>query len=169
MQACSACSCSNSALFPYGSQECMHVSAYPSGYRWNRPQRSGVRERERTGFSPHPSLFIQGVPPLPSPDLHTNYSIWPSLWTALHRQPTTVRGSQNAPEEISSRQLSFMMHLSSRHYREASDSCSSIFLHCPFLPLLVKYTQPFSSEVIGSIKPGNPRPIIKRSMLGSTD
>lgn len=47
VRACSACSCSNSALFPYGGQECRHVSPHPSGRRWNRPQRSGVREREK--------------------------------------------------------------------------------------------------------------------------
>lgn len=61
--ACSACSCSNSALFLYGGQECMHVSPHPSGCGWNRPQRLGVGERERTGFPPHPSLFIPGLPP----------------------------------------------------------------------------------------------------------
>lgn len=133
----------------------MHVSPYPSGCRWNRPQRSGVRERERAAFPPHPSLFIQCLPPLSSPDLHTNYPIRPSLWTALHRQPAIVKGSENAPEKISSRQLSFMMHLTSRRYGDERVSCSSIFLYCPFFPLQVKFTQPFSSEVIGSIKPGN--------------
>lgn len=155
MWACSACSCSNSALFPYEGQECMHVSPHPSGCRWNRPQRSGVRERERTGFSPHPSLFIQGLPPLPSPDLLTNTPLWLSLWTALPHQPTIAKECENAPEEISSRQLSFMVHLSSRYYVEETDLCSSIFLYYPFLPLLVKYARPFSSGVIRSIKPGD--------------
>lgn len=155
VRACSACSCSNSSLFPYGSQECRHVAPYPSGRRWNRPQRSGVSERERAGFLPHPSLFMQGLSPHPSPDLHTSYPIWLSLWTALHHQPTIVKGSENAPEEISSRQFSFMIRLTSRHYRKETDSCSSTFLPCPFLPLLVKYAQPFSSKVIGSIKPGD--------------
>lgn len=155
MWACSACSCSNSALFPYEGQECMHVSPHPSGCRWNRPQRSGVRERERTGFSPHPSLFIQGLPPLPSPDLLTNTPLWLSLWTALPHQPTIAKECENAPEEISSRQLSFMVHLSSRYYVEETDLYSSIFLYYPFLPLLVKYARPFSSGVIRSIKPGD--------------
>lgn len=68
---CSACSCGNSALFPYGGQECMHVSPHPSGKRWNRPQRSRIRDRERARFPPHPSLFMQGLPSHPGPDLHT--------------------------------------------------------------------------------------------------
>lgn len=56
----SACSCSNSAVFPYGGQECSHVSQYPSGSRWNGPLRLGVRRIERAGFPPHPSLFMWG-------------------------------------------------------------------------------------------------------------
>lgn len=146
-----ACSCSNSALFPFGGQECMHVSPYPSGSRWNRPQRSGVRQRERTGFPPHPSLFT-----LLSLDLHSSSPGRPSLWTARHCQPTIARGSENAPEEISLRQLSFMTCSTSGLNGEDAEWCSSMVLFGPFLPLLVKYTQPFSSEVSGSIKPGNP-------------
>lgn len=59
-QVCSACSCSNSALFPHGGQECRRVSPHLGGWRWNRPQRWEVRGRERAGFRPHPSLFHAG-------------------------------------------------------------------------------------------------------------
>lgn len=62
----------------------MHVSPYPSGKRWNRPQRSRVTEKERAGFPPHPSLFMQGLPLHLSPDLHTTSHILLSLWTAFH-------------------------------------------------------------------------------------
>lgn len=79
-----ACSCGNSTLFPYRGQECMHVSPYPSGKRWNRPQRSRVTEKERARFPPHPSLFMQGLPLHLNPDLHTTSHILLSLWTAFH-------------------------------------------------------------------------------------
>lgn len=78
--ACSACSCSNIAVFPYGGQECMHVSPNPSGRRWNRPQRWRVRERERAGFPPHPSLLTPGLPLHHGrPDVHASYPVWSPL------------------------------------------------------------------------------------------
>lgn len=153
MSACSACSCSNSALFPYRGQECRHVSLHLSGRRWNRPQRLGVRERERARLLPHPSPFMQGMPPHPR---FTHQLLYMTVFTNC--SSPVVNNSDRIKEcagEISSRQLSFMTRLTSRSNYEGMDLCSSIFLPFPYLPLLVKYTEPFSSKVIGSIKPGD--------------
>lgn len=153
MRVCSACSCGNSTLFPYGGQECMHVSPYPSGKRWKRPQRSRLRERKgQDSHLIHHSLC--SVRLLIQTQTYTP-AIRSSLWTGLHRQPAVVRESENAPEEISSRRLSFMMCLTSTRYRQLMDLCISVFLSRSFLPLIVKYSQSFPSKVIGSIKPGD--------------
>lgn len=115
VRACAACSCSNIAVFPYGGQECMHVSPNPSGRRWNRPQRWREGERERAGFPPHPSLFMQGLPPCHGPT-HTPAILYDRLYGLL-----SAKRSGNAPEEINSRQLSFMMRLTSWHCGEHVD------------------------------------------------
>ena len=137
-------------MFPHGGQECSPVS---SGGRWNGPQRLGVRKIAK-GRSPSSSITLHSGLLSPA-QIHTSALLYERLYGLLSPVRQLQEGSENAPEEISSRQLSFMMRLTRRCYREEMDSCGSLFLPGTFLPLLVKYTRPFPFKVIGSIKPGD--------------
>lgn len=96
----SACSCSNTTLFPHGGQECSHVSPHHCRRRWSRSLRRGVGDREK-GEIPTSSITQRRVCPLPR------------IYARVCHQPAIARGSGSAPEVhrfcICSRQPSFRM------------------------------------------------------------
>lgn len=128
---CTEHSCGNSnfvSLWRSKTHPCL--SATPWKEMKNTTENENEREQKRgdSHFIHHSSCRFH-LPHL-GPFLHINCTIWPSLWRALHQQPTNVRGSEKAYRWISSRQLSFMVFLTGRWFQEATDpwgSCISVF------------------------------------------